>query len=312
LRFRSDNDERLPVLNAADVNTMCSATATRCRWGCGNQCGHPEPNRSGNETFAAVLQRNISRRKILGGGLAASALLVAHASPFGPVSKARAAGQGGSRLTFEPVSLQLGDQVVVPEGYASHVLIRWGDPLTAAAGGSHEPGTITSEQQKHAFGYNCDFVGYLPLRGNTALLAVNHEYTNPELMFPGYNAASPTLEQVNIELAAHGMSVIEIRREGLSDWSYLVDATLNRRIHGFTEIGLTGPAAGHALMKTAGDPEWRNDPRDAEQLRRRDQPLGHRAHMRGELQPVLREQRTRCRCREEGSARALRPHRRRK
>ena len=59
------------------------------------------------------------------------------------------------------------------------------------------------------------------IRRSTALLVVNHEYTNEELMFPGLGRqdikivtfAGMTKELVDIEMAAHGGSVLEIKRD---------------------------------------------------------------------------------------------------
>jgi uncharacterized protein len=78
------------------------------------------------------------------------------------------------------------------------------------------------------------------------------EYTNPELMFAGYSADNPTKEQADIELAAHGMSVVQVRWDG-AKWVYDQAAGANRRITGTTRIEITGPAAGDEWLKTSGD-----------------------------------------------------------
>ncbi len=103
------------------------------------------------------------------------------------------------------------------DGYASRLLISWGDPLTADAP-AFDFGRQTPAAQTRQFGYNNDFVAYFPLlggaRGSTrGLLAVNHEYTNPELMFRGYDADRPTRRQVDVEMMAHGMTIVEVGRE---------------------------------------------------------------------------------------------------
>ena len=56
-----------------------------------------------------------------------------------------------------------------------------------------DPMKQTAAAQKQQFGYNNDFLGYLPMPGAAnpsqhGLLVVNHEYTNEELMFPGVGA----------------------------------------------------------------------------------------------------------------------------
>ncbi len=220
-------------------------------------------NQSLNESFAQVMARRIERRHFLKGAAVTAGLLV--------VSTEAMTGQADAsvNLGFTPVQLSSEDKIIVPPGYSSDVVIRWGDPIRAGAP-SFNIAQQTAAAQSQQFGYNCDFLFAVPYRRNTLaslrraaesyVLWVNHEYTNPELMFAGYNASSPTKEQVDIELAAHGGTVvaIELRRRGLflggEKWAVDLFSPLNRRITAETEILLTGPAAGSDLVKTAADP----------------------------------------------------------
>jgi secreted PhoX family phosphatase len=80
----------------------------------------------------------------------------------------------------------------VAEGHDADVLIRWGDPVLPGAP-AFDPTQQTAAAQKLQFGYNNDYLGYLPMPGAAnasqhGLLVVNHEYTIEELMFPGVGA----------------------------------------------------------------------------------------------------------------------------
>ena len=81
-------------------------------------------------------------------------------------------------------------------------------------------------------------------------------------MFPGdlgrQDRAEPpfkdmTAELVDIEMAAHGGTVAEIRKSGDS-WELVADSAYNRRITALdTEMKLSGPVAGHDRVKTSAD-----------------------------------------------------------
>jgi hypothetical protein len=195
----------------------------------------------------------LSRRRLLGAAAGVSAAAALRLTPFtvGTTSTARAAGTTG--LTFTPIGLSSEDRVAQAPGYTSRVLIRWGDPLFRDSNAfSFE--RMDAASQAMSFGYNCDYVGYLPKGPDWGLLVVNHEYTNPDLMFEGYSASSPTGEQVATELAAHGLTVVAIERHRTLGWRYVIGAWHNRRITATSSIMMSGPAAGHPLLRTSEDP----------------------------------------------------------
>jgi len=237
------------------------------------------------ETFAAVLGRRLSRRGMVKVGavtaLAASGLRL---SPVAAQDATPAAGSNGSvgGVGFEAITLDTNDETIVATGYRVAPLLKWGDPIFADAP-DFDPANQTAAAQARQFGYNCDWIGFLPLpEGSDAsdhgLLIVNHEYTNPELMFPGYATEvpegeepsgptieagdivlipNPTQELVDVELEAHGLSVVEIRRNDAGEWEVVRDSEYNRRITATTEMEISGPAAGAELMRTSDDPEGR-------------------------------------------------------
>jgi secreted PhoX family phosphatase len=223
-------------------------------------------NASPNETFQQVMRRHLSRRGLFkAGGLAASLAALNQLAPSGLVSsilEPETAHAAEARpISFTSIPLSTEDKVSVAAGYKSQVVIRWGDPLfpnvtgiTPDIGGLNQ----TADLQAQRFGYNSDFLAYMPLpRGsktaNHGLLWNNHEYTNEEIMFPTYKGSSPDPALVDVALAAHGGSVVEIERDEDGNWSYIQDSTYNRRITAETPMEITGPAAGHDWLKTSAD-----------------------------------------------------------
>lgn len=232
--------------------------------------GNQEEVLSGNgrgELMQDIMARRWSRRSAIGAGLA-SGIVLTNGGLLAAQSAAPEASPVVQGATFEAISLDQGDELQVAAGHTAAAFIRWGDPLFADAP-AWDINNQTRESQEKQFGYNNDWIGFfpLPLGSNNAdhgLLTVNHEYTNPELMFPGYLTfegegedaeaiVNTSQEIVDVELAAHGLTVVEIKRDENGHWSPVVDSQYNRRITGFTPIDISGPAAGDDMLKTSED-----------------------------------------------------------
>jgi hypothetical protein len=206
-----------------------------------------------------VIEARLARRELLKGLAAGAAFGVLGGTM---TSRLAMAADNPSTLTFEEIEHGIDENHHVAKGYSANVLIRWGDKLAGDAP-AFDVKTQSVAAQEKQFGYNCDFIAFLPLPAGSSnsengLLCVNHEYTNAELMFPGLTVDDKldklTKDQVEIEMAAHGHSVVEIRKEGRA-WQVVADSPHNRRITtGSTKILVSGPAAGHDLLKTSADP----------------------------------------------------------
>jgi secreted PhoX family phosphatase len=214
-------------------------------------------------TLHTLLARRLDRRRLLGGGIQLAA-----ASLLSSSGHAQSGTLEGPTLPRVPPSKA--DAVLVPDGYRSRVLVRWGDPLFADApildpGAVASGGLLTSEAaaaQALQFGYNCDGSGVLALDGERALLCVNHEFPSPALLFPGWVEARDARalgafvrehpSVVAYMQAAVGLSVVEIERE--SGWRYRRSSRYNRRITARTPIELAGPARDHPLLNPRREP----------------------------------------------------------
>ncbi|MBA8899514.1 PhoX family phosphatase [Phyllobacterium sp. P30BS-XVII] len=221
----------------------------------------PGHNLSDNATMGEIIAARFSRRGFLKGSLAVSAI-AATVSPMALMlaDDARAA-DAKSVFSFEEVEVGIDEKHHVAAGYDADVLLRWGDALFPDSP-EFDPKNQTPESQAKQFGYNNDYVGFIPIDGSSehGILVVNHEYTNEHLMFPGIvkvvegkiSVAPADKKRVDIEMAAHGGTVVEIRKvEG--KWQVVKDGKLNRRITANTQMQLSGPVAGHDRVKTNAD-----------------------------------------------------------
>ena len=211
--------------------------------------------------FVEVLEARLSRRSLLHGaaGVSAVTAMGGAGSLFSPPASAAAA----SAFDFQELERIYDETHHVSSGYRTSVLLRWGDPILAGAP-AFDPNNQSKEAQSKQFGYNCDYTAFLPLpygsdNSEHGLLCVNHEYPSNHIMFPGWIgeawASSPDLTQSQADslMASVGHAVVEIVKTD-GEWRVVADSNLNRRISLFTEMAMSGPAAGHDMVKTSADP----------------------------------------------------------
>ncbi|MGH8974943.1 MAG: PhoX family protein, partial [Acidimicrobiia bacterium] len=234
-------------------------------------------NPSANPTLSDVLRAQVTRRMLLGGGLAVAATSFLMASParrlaaFTPTPVAWHPPVGpaaaGGLLGFAPVAIPMAadgtaarvDEVLVPAGYTAEVLVSWGDPIFGAGPVFRQDASNTAEDQERQWGSHNDGMHFFPLeRGSSpirrGLLVANHEYTD-EMLLHVAGVTPWTAEKVRKSQAAHGVAVVDLRRTGQGQgWRVHAPSPYARRITASTPCDITGPARGHDLMKTRLNP----------------------------------------------------------
>lgn len=146
-------------------------------------------------------------------------------------------------IPFNPIAGSTKDELILPDGFEYNVIRKWGDKIS----------------DTEYFGYNNDYVDYLPIdqleggnNSNDGILVVNHEYPSP-LFVSGYTYDDmkankrKSKEQIDVEKKCVGMSIFRVRKEN-GKWEFVNDKIFNRRIDAYTEIKLTGKAAGTPEM----------------------------------------------------------------
>jgi secreted PhoX family phosphatase len=217
-----------------------------------------DSNRSGNASIHEVSVP--ARRTLLRGGLgaAASGLLAPLAGVASLGGCASTAAGGGPLLGFKSVPVSTVDTVTVPEGYSAQVIARWGEPagLSGENAAFRWDASNTAAEQEAQLGMHHDGIHFYPQGGSTAgLLVMNHEYVDEGLLFAD-GFANWSREKVRKAQAAHGVSVIEVQLKD-GRWEIVRPSPWARRITANTPCSFSGPAAGHALLRTAADPAGR-------------------------------------------------------
>ena len=222
-------------------------------------------NTSGNESIREVLARvDVSRRQFVRGGVGAGALAAAGGLTLAGITETVQAapvpaGLGFAGIGFDSVPAGLApvvDRVTVPTGYTAKLLVAWGDPIMPGAAAFDPTASQGAAEQAKQFGTHTDGMHLFPFSGtggvalsDRGLLVTNHEYTHEEILYPdGQVGAGYTIAKTRKSQAAHGIGVLETRRIA-GKWQVVKNSPFGRRITGNTWMKISGPAAGHALLK---------------------------------------------------------------
>ena len=230
-----------------------------------------DSNRSDNPHFNAILEARVSRRSLLRGALGTTSAAVFGSMGLTACGGADDAADAGTSLVtslkFSAVPKSTSDVASVPSGYTARPIYALGDPLAASVAAFKNDGTDGDFDKRS--GDHHDGIDFFPLgadnkRSLTAsdrgLLAINHEATTDETLssfFIHANGGTSTLPrpaaEVDKEIAIHGITVVEVKATS-GVWSYVQGSSFNRRFTPLTEMDLTGPARGDALLKTKYSP----------------------------------------------------------
>ncbi len=235
-----------------------------------------DSNRSSNRHFSDVLAVNLGRRGLLAGGAGlalAGALGGREALASGlnnsGVAKGLLADSHFStaevksmlaRPSFAAVAINRSNQITVPAGYTARVMFAWGEPIGANGPAYLDGGLNSGADQEQQIGMHHDGIHYFPivnrpLREQRGLLVMNHEYIDqPQMHRNGPTTVNGVrvADEVRKEIAAHGVSVLEIVQRG-GVWQRAFSFR-DRRITGATPMEITGPLRGNAKLRTTFSP----------------------------------------------------------
>jgi uncharacterized protein len=228
-------------------------------------------NESGNPSIRDVIdQTDVSRRRFVQGSVGSVALTAAGGLTMsGLVQSVQAApvppSLGFPGIGFESVPAAVRpapdvlthDAVIVPPGYSAKLFVAWGDPIVSGGAAFLADASQTAADQARQYGHHTDGMHFFPFAGvggqpasDRGVLCANNEYTDEELIHPdgligtsGYSIAKCRKSQ-----AAHGVSILEARRSN-GAWRVVSASPYGRRLTVNTPMRVSGPAAGHPLMR---------------------------------------------------------------
>ncbi len=246
-----------------------------------------------DDTIGAIIAHRYNRRDVLKGSLGVTAATAL----FGSAALTAGAGPAEAApapFVFQEVAAGVDETHHVAEGYDADILIRWGDPLFADMA-PFDPAKLTGTEQARRFGYNCDYIAFFPLdrRNTRGLLCINHEYANPEVMFPGVSVRPDRrrLRQDHRSTRGCGDGCAWRERGGGGAQERQV-ATRGRQPLQSAHHGPYGDDGRRAGGRTRADEDQGGSDRSQavghpQQLRRRSHALGHLPHGRGKLPRLL-------------------------
>ena len=229
--------------------------------------GHDDDNfnTSSNPSLNDIIDARMSRRGVFraafstaGGAVLGSMGLSACGGGSSAASTPATTVVKAASLGFTAIAKNKLDAVTVATGYTARPIYALGDPLTAATAAYLNDGTDTDFDNRA--GDHHDGMEYFGLSASgtadassndRGLLVMNHEaITDQFLHAAGVSARPRPASETDKEVPAHGVSIVEVRKNTSGVFSYQQSSTFNRRITPLTPMEIKGVARGNALMQT--------------------------------------------------------------
>lgn len=234
----------------------------------------PLSNHSDNPSFQQIIEKRISRRSMMKGSLGTAAMLGFFASTGYSATANAGSNRHSPLLGFEAIPVDASDRITLPKGYVHQVILPWGEPISGNMP-AFDPMKNSGQDQAHQVGSHHDGMHFFPIEGQDpyqgssvdGLLVMNHEYVEPRFMHASAQgqelsrSAVPlkadgtrSADEVLKELHGHGVSVVRMKKQANGEWAIEPDVR-NRRVHGMTEMEISGPVRGTDFVKTKFSPE---------------------------------------------------------
>lgn len=228
-------------------------------------------NFSDNAHMDDLLAARLSRRLALQGGIGVTTGLLLGGSAMaaqGQASGAARAKKAALKLGFGSVAKHRDDKVSLPAGYQMSILHALGDPMHWGDESWKGDGSESADSYNRRIGDGHDGMYFFGLgeagkfdakRSDRGLLCVNHEYVvAPYALHPNgkTSGAARVASEVEKEIYAHGVSVVEVKRDAKGAGMGMVRGSrFNRRITSATTMAFAGPVKGSELVQTRFSPD---------------------------------------------------------
>ena len=227
-------------------------------------------NPSANSHINDLLAARLSRRHTLKGGIGLTTGVLL--SSLGLTACGGGDDDNASaealKLGFAAVAMNKNDIVTVPAGYEVGILHALGDPMHWGINSWADNGSESADSYNSRIGDGHDGMHYFGLseagkfdanRSERGLLCVNHEYVvAPYALHPNGKTAGAAriASEVEKEIYAHGVSVVEVKRDAKGAGMGMVRGSrFNRRVTSATPMAFAGPVKGSELVKTRFSPD---------------------------------------------------------